>query len=162
MATRACLGSSTHCPACAERYNLTVFSSCWMRFQSQTKDFCLCLPLLCLLCDASGFINAVTSLVYSILLPALALQNHCHLSLCIINSPPISDSIESTFSPLPVVSKLYTQLISKYQFRNLARWLLITALFFSGGEIILETCEMCTQLSFSLFSFAKHSVLYRK
>lgn len=51
----------------------------------------------------------------------LALQNHRHLSLCIINSPPISKSIESTFSPLPVVPKLYTQLISKYQFRNLAR-----------------------------------------
>lgn len=52
---------------------------------------------------------------------ALALQNCQHLSVCIINSPPISNSIESTFSPLLVVSKLYTQLISKHQFRNLAR-----------------------------------------
>lgn len=53
--------------------------------------------------------------------PDLALQNRCRLSPCIINSPPISNSIESTFSLLPVVLKLYTQLISKYQFRNLAR-----------------------------------------
>lgn len=52
---------------------------------------------------------------------ALALQNCQHLSVYIINSPPISNSIESTFSPLLVVPKLYTQLISKYQFRNLAR-----------------------------------------
>lgn len=52
---------------------------------------------------------------------APALQNRCRLSPCIINSPPLSNSIESTFSPLPVVLKLYTQLTSKYQFRNLAR-----------------------------------------
>lgn len=124
------LSAPSSCVWLVQRHNLMI-SPTQMPFPFHIKDFtCMDSASVSPNCtyfhfpspwDASDFTKSAKLLFYSFLHSALFLQNRQHLSHCIINSPPISNSIESTFSPLPVVPKLYTQLISKYQFRNLAR-----------------------------------------